>query len=72
MTLSELLPELLKLNRQEMVQVIQVLQRQVEASAAPEAASYEVWSPQITAEGASILQEMLNEAKRKDAAAKNE
>jgi hypothetical protein len=67
MTLNELLPELLKLKREEMVQAIDILQRQVNANTGEivDKAVYEVWSPTITLEAAAILQEVLNEAKEK-------
>ncbi len=67
MSLNKLLPELLKLNRDEMAQAIAILQQQInKAHDEPQivdSATYEVWSPTITPETAGILQEVLQEAK---------
>lgn len=66
MPLKDLIPELLKLDREEMVQAIEILQRQVtttETAKIVDGAVYEVWSPTITLETATILQEVLKEAK---------
>jgi len=71
MTLNDLIPELLKLNRDETVQAIDVLQRHLtetpgnEQGQIVEGAVYEVWSPTITPETAGILQEVLKAAKEK-------
>jgi len=70
MTLNELLPNLLKLNHDDMLQAIEILKYEVGleepakdvCSQALGAASYEVWSPQITLETAHILQGLLHEA----------
>jgi hypothetical protein len=68
MSLNDLMPELLKLNRDEMIQAIEILKRQVnskEQTQIAENVSYEVWSPSITPETASILREVLKEDKAK-------
>lgn len=68
MSLNELLPELLKLNRDEMVQVIEILKHQVitnDKARIVDGALYEVWSPAITLETAGILQDLLREDKEK-------
>ena len=68
MSLNELMPELLKLNRDEMLQAIEILQREVAESdkaKITEEVVYEVWSPTITPETASILEDVLRQAKEK-------
>ncbi len=68
MALRDLLPELLQLNREEMIQAIEILQRRVTSSVTEpsvEAVVYEVWSPTITLETARILQDVLDEDKEK-------
>jgi hypothetical protein len=68
MTLNDLLPELLKLNRDEMVEAIEILKRRVaaqETSQIVDDAVYEVWSPTITLETARILYEVLQEDQEK-------
>jgi hypothetical protein len=68
MSLNDLLPELLKLNREEMAEAIKILQQQVvsEPTAQIQSGSYEVWSPTITLEAAAILQDVLKEANERD------
>lgn len=64
MALKDLLPELLQLNRDEMIQAVEILQRRIDSTVeepASEAVVYEVWSPTITLETALILREVLNE-----------
>ncbi len=66
MSLNDLLPELLKLNRNEMIRAIDISQRHLAANdtaQVEDGAVYEVWSPAITPETAGILQEVLKEAK---------
>jgi hypothetical protein len=66
MSLDKLLPELLRLNHDEMVRAIDILQQQIkmhDAAQTVDSAAYEVWSPTITPETAGILQEVLKEAK---------
>jgi hypothetical protein len=68
MTLNDLLPELLKLNRDEMVEAVEILKRQIvakESSQIVDGAVYEVWSPTITPETARILYEVLQEDQEK-------
>jgi hypothetical protein len=72
MSLDELFLELSKLNRQQMAQAIEFLQQQMEQNAPSDHSVYEVWSPEITAEGAHILREMLTEAKAKDVISRQE
>ncbi len=70
MTLNDLLPELLQLNREEMVQAIEILKRQVAAndtSQITDNLEYEVWSPTIAPETARVLQDLLREDKEKHA-----
>lgn len=58
MPLNELLPELLKLNDDEMAQAIEILKRQVAAEDRSQIIGgtvYEVWSPTITPETTRIL-----------------
>lgn len=64
MALKDLLPELLQLNRDEMIQALEILKRQLDSTAEEptrEAIVYEVWSPTITLEAARILEEVLGE-----------
>ncbi len=66
MALKDLLPELLQLNRDEMIQAVEILKRQINSTVAEptgEEIVYEVWSPAITLETARILQEVLAEDK---------
>ncbi|MHB8628489.1 MAG: hypothetical protein ACYDBJ_26190 [Aggregatilineales bacterium] len=68
MSLNELLPEILKLNHDEIVQAIEILKRELAANdnaQIEDRAVYEVWSPAITPETARILQEVLRKAKEK-------
>jgi hypothetical protein len=68
MSLNDLLPELLKLDRDEIVKAIEILQHQLAGNAESQivdGAKYEVWSPTIPLETANILQEVLREAKAK-------
>jgi hypothetical protein len=64
MALKDLLPELLQLNRDEMIQAVEILKRQLDSTMeepSGETIVYEVWSPTITLEAARILQEVLDE-----------
>jgi hypothetical protein len=67
MALKDLLPELLKLNHDEKVQAIDILQREVSAENRSEVDTvpYELWSPAITPGTAAILQDMLKQDKEK-------
>jgi len=65
MPLNILLPELLKLTREEKVEAIKILQQEVGHSEQTQSAGYEVWSPQISPEGARQLLNMLKEDKEK-------
>jgi hypothetical protein len=69
MTLRELLPELLKLTHEEMIEAIQILQREVTIDEYNQLKSdtfYEIWSPQITPETGRQLLNMLQEDKKKN------
>ena len=67
MSISEVLPELKRLNRYEKMRVVQIL---IDEIAAEEAAffepggEYEVWSPYESFEAAETLSRMLEEEKR--------
>lgn len=64
MPLNDLLPELLKLNHDEMVQAIELLKTRIADEHQNEhKARYEVWSPTITPKTAAILQEVLRKDK---------
>ena len=68
MTLNDLLPELLKLTRDEQVEAIKILQHEVSEKQSTQSGAdvlYEFWSPQITPEGSKILMDMLREDKKK-------
>jgi hypothetical protein len=74
MTLNDLLPELLKLNREEMTQAIEILQQHihqdmtsVKAVDSLEGATLEVWSPTISLDAARILQEVPTASKQPSA-----
>jgi hypothetical protein len=63
-SLNELLPELMKLNHEEMVQAIELLKRRIDASDATQLinrADYENWSPFNSAETAFQLLQMIKE-----------
>ncbi len=75
MLTETLVSDLHKLNRTDKLRAVQLLVSDLaleEEFGFIPGAQYEVWSPQITAEGASILLEVLNEAKREDATDKLE
>jgi len=64
MTLEDLLPELLKLNRGDKLRAIQVLAHEVateDSARLTPGAHYEIWSPYDSATTARELMEMLNE-----------
>ena len=66
MALNDLLPELYKLSREEMLEAIRILQNKVDhnGESMPQT-TYEVWSPQITPETARLLLNMLQDDKEK-------
>jgi len=64
MSLNDLLPELLKLTPEEMLQAIAILQKRIADEQPTNPVSrggLEVWSPQIAPETARELLEMLQE-----------
>jgi hypothetical protein len=66
MTLNELLPDLLKLSRDEKLQAIEILKRDVISTNNSEitpGTGYEVWSPFDSAATAFELLQMLNSKK---------
>lgn len=67
MPLNDLLPELLKLDHDEMVQAIEILKTRIadEEPHSEHRARYEVWSPMITPQTAAVLQEVLRKDKKR-------
>jgi hypothetical protein len=63
MSLQDLLPELLKLNREEKVQAIEILKQQItdDVPQFVEGVGYEVWSPYNSPETAFELLQMIKE-----------
>jgi hypothetical protein len=66
MALRDLIPDLLKLSHDEMVQVIKILQDEIgqeNQQYSLLSAEYEVWSPQISPETAREILNMIQEDK---------
>ena len=64
MPLNDLLPELLKLTPEEMVQAIEILRNEIthhQPTPTTSQTIYEIWSPQVTPETARQLLDMLHE-----------
>jgi hypothetical protein len=66
MTLNELIPELLKLSRDEKLKAIELLQRDINTNESPirDGAVYEVWSPYNSEQTAFELLQMIEEDKK--------